>query len=263
MLEFHTNKQKQFDIQYQNSLNSILPYISRHKPLNTTSRILEVGCAEAGILKTFAEAGCQCTGIEISASRVETAKEKLAAFLDNIEFIVSDIYAIDPDQRFPEKFDVVILKDVLEHIPQQEKLIAHLGRFLKADGVIHLSFPSWYMPFGGHQQICFNKTLAKLPYVHLLPIPIYRWMLRHFNKHEAQNQNLLEVWETRISIHRFEKILRQNGFEKAFRDFYLVPPIYQYKFGMKTRRLPNWLGRIPFIREFFITSAYYLIHPGK
>ena len=37
-------------------------------------RILEIGSVEAGVLKAFTEQGHDCTGIELSKSRVEHAK---------------------------------------------------------------------------------------------------------------------------------------------------------------------------------------------
>jgi 2-polyprenyl-3-methyl-5-hydroxy-6-metoxy-1,4-benzoquinol methylase len=37
-----------------------------------------------------------------------------------ISFLARNIYDIDPDQDLPFKFDLIILKDVIEHIPDQE-----------------------------------------------------------------------------------------------------------------------------------------------
>lgn len=265
MLEFHTNKVHQFSIQHENAKTAIIPFVSSHLSISSKTRVLEVGCAEAGILKAFCEAGCQCVGIEISNSRVENAKKFLDQYIHKkqLQLLVSDIYDIDPEKDFDDKFDLIVLKDVLEHIPEQERLMGWLKRFLRPGGMIYLSFPSWMMPFGGHQQIAFNKVLARTPWVHLLPVSVYRWVLKTFNRHEAQNGNLMEVWETRITIRRFEKIIKMHDQQVVKRQFYLVPPIYRQKFGLKTRKLNAFVGGIPFIREFFITSASYLIAPNK
>jgi 2-polyprenyl-3-methyl-5-hydroxy-6-metoxy-1,4-benzoquinol methylase len=64
-----------------------------------------------------------------------------------------------------------LLKDVIEHIHDQPKLIAWMKSYLAPNGTIFFGFPPWQMPFGGHQQLCRNKVLAKLPYYHLLPRP--------------------------------------------------------------------------------------------
>ena len=48
---------------------------------------------------------------------------------------------------------------------------------LKDKGQIFFGFPPWYMPFGGHQQVAHKKWTSKLPYYHILPMPIYKAIL--------------------------------------------------------------------------------------
>ena len=50
------------------------------------------------------------------------------------------------------QFDLILLKDVIEHIPDQERVIPYLKEFLKPGGRVFFGFPPWYMPHGGHQQ---------------------------------------------------------------------------------------------------------------
>ena len=260
MYHFHQDKETYFRIQYLNSKNSILPFNKDYVPLNASTRVMEIGSAEGGNLKPFAEAGCQCTGIEPSSSRIKLAKK----FLDKevqkgqISFINKNIYDVSPID-LEEVYDFIFLKDVLEHVHNQEEMLTRLKEFLKPDGKIFFGFPSWYMPFGGHQQMCYNKFLARLPYFHLLPMGIYRKILNWFNKHEKQNEGLIEIKETGISIQKFEKILKTENYRIIKKQFYFIPPIYYYKFSLKTRKLYSFIGNIPYFRELFITSAYYLI----
>jgi 2-polyprenyl-3-methyl-5-hydroxy-6-metoxy-1,4-benzoquinol methylase len=74
-------------------------------------------------------------------------------------------------------FDVIFLRDVIEHIHNQERFIGFIKRFLKDDGVIFFAFPPWRMPFGGHQQIIPNRFLSMLPFYHILPKYLYKWIL--------------------------------------------------------------------------------------
>lgn len=261
MYEFHKDKETYFKIQYQNSKNSIFPFLEEQVTLDSGTNVLEIGSAEGGNLKPFAEAGCKCTGIELSPSRTELAKKFLKDELnkDLVIFINEDIYEIDPKNISKEGFDLIFLKDVLEHIPNQEKLMARLKDFLKPGGKIFLGFPSWYMAFGGHQQMCKSKFLSRMPYFHLLPTFAYKGILKWFNKNDSENEMLMEVKDTRISIQRFEKILKKEKYKINKKQFYFIPPIYYYKFKAKTRRLPAFISGIPLLREPFITSAYYLI----
>ena len=45
-------------------------------------------------------------------------------------FIAKNIYDVDFEKDFANQFDVIILKDSIEHIPEQEKIIAQLKKYL-------------------------------------------------------------------------------------------------------------------------------------
>jgi 2-polyprenyl-3-methyl-5-hydroxy-6-metoxy-1,4-benzoquinol methylase len=143
--------------------------------------VLEIGCAEAGNLKPFLDRGCLCTGIDISCGRIELAEEYFAGHpkRDNLELICEDIYKADLKGR---TFDLIIMRDVIEHIPNQEKFMGFAKKFLKPDGKFFLAFPPWQNPFGGHQQVCRNKILSKLPWFHLLPKTFTRLSSRQVKK---------------------------------------------------------------------------------
>ena len=159
MFEFHKDKERYFDMQYQVTKNYIQPFIAEQVALDQPLNVLEIGCAEAGVLKAFTELGHQCTGIELNENRLVTAAAFMKKEVDNgqISFICRNIYDIDVEKDIPEKFDLVLLKDVIEHIPDQAKFMLRLREFLKPNGKVFFGFPPWQMPFGGHQQICKNK----------------------------------------------------------------------------------------------------------
>ncbi len=248
-------------MQYRTSKDHILPFIQAHLPKERPLRVLEIGCAEAGVLKAFLEKGHQCTGIELSPGRVKKAKQFLSEYVESgqVSFLTSNIYDIDVQKDLTATFDLVILKDVIEHIPQQERFIASLRSFLQPGGMVFFGFPPWQMPFGGHQQIAKSKLLSKLPYYHLLPRKTYESILRAFGEKEQVIEELLEIKDTGISIERFEQLLKKNQFELVKRELFLFNPIYQYKFGLKPLRQMPILRDIPKIRNMVTTCAYYLI----
>ena len=122
--------------------------------------------------------------------------------------ICKDIYEVDPEKELGGKFDLIILKDVIEHIHNQDSLIARMKTFLNPGGSIFFGFPPWQMPFGGHQQMSSNKWLSKLPYYHLLPTPIYKLILKMGREPSKKIDAFLEIKETGISIERFERIIK-------------------------------------------------------
>lgn len=261
MFEFHNDMVKYFDMQYKTSAEFIIPFIKNHVDLSKKLNVLEIGCAEAGVLKAFTELGHNCVGIELMQSRVDLATQFMAEEIKNnqIRFITKNIYDIDVEKDIGHRFDLIILKDVIEHIPQQEKFIAKLHNFLDPKGFVFFGFPPWYMPFGGHQQICKNKILSKLPYYHLLPTILYKGILKLFGEPEHIINELISIKQTGISIERFERLINKNNYQISKHKSFLTNPIYKYKFGLKVREQLGVIRVIPFVRNFLTTCVYYLV----
>jgi 2-polyprenyl-3-methyl-5-hydroxy-6-metoxy-1,4-benzoquinol methylase len=176
-----------------------------------------------------------------------------------INFLAKDIYDIDVDHDLGIQFDIIILKDVIEHIHNQERFMNELKKFLKPNGIVFFGFPPWMMPFGGHQQISSRKILSVIPYYHLLPMPVYKGMLKLFGEKPKNIEALAEIKETGISIERFEKICRKEKYEVLKKKYFLTNPIYQYKFGLKVRKQAAIISAIPWVRNFLTTCVYYVI----
>ncbi|MDR3711381.1 MAG: class I SAM-dependent methyltransferase [Puia sp.] len=277
MFDFHADRRKYFDMQVSSTEKYVIPFIEGIFPIEAGTRVLEIGCGEGGVLKPFVDRGCRCIGIDLDPARIEHATAWLSAYLreNRIRFVTKDIYlaaaeigealdeisgttcAASHEARWPSPlFDIIILKDTIEHIPDPSRLLALLKTFLQPDGVIFFGFPPWQMPFGGHQQLCSNKWLSLLPYYHLLPLGLYKAILRLFKE---PVKDLLEIRETGLSIEDFERITRKNDYTIVSKLHYLVNPIYEWKFGWKPRRQWPVIRDIPFLRNFVTSCVYYLI----
>lgn len=261
MFEFHKDKEAYFRQQYENADQYVIPFITQHKPLSKDMRVLEVGCAEAGVLKAFIDKGLIGIGVELVAYRAALAnqflKDEIAS--GRAQILAKNIYDDAFLKEFKMSFDIIVLKDVIEHIHDQQKVMLRLKEFLKEDGIIFFGFPPWQMPFGGHQQICKNKFLSMLPYYHLLPSFLYRLILQAGGESKLNIDELLEVKETGISIERFERCVKGAGLKVAAKSYYLINPIYKYKFGLQPRKQYSIIAAIPWLRNFFTTCVYYLV----
>lgn len=258
MQERHVNREQYFNEQAYTAKNYVIPFVNSIFQITSKISILEIGCGEGGNLLPFLDLGCErIVGIDLSAGKIENAKKYFASHKNNknIEFLNANIYDVDNLGTF----DLIIMRDVLEHIYDQEKFMLFVKKFLKPDGKFYLGFPPWVNPFGGHQQICNSKFLSKLPFFHILPAPIYKLILKTFGESERIIQDLLEVKSTAISISRFEKILKKSGYKKDKRVFYFINPNYEIKFKLKPREINKVIGAIPYFRDFLITTNYYLI----
>lgn len=259
MFEFHADRKRYFEIQLLNAEKYVIPFIEEKFPIKAGMRVLEIGCGEGGVLKAFVNKGCIGVGVELDTPRIENAKEYLPEDIaaGRIKFVLKDIYKVDTQKDFDGLFDIIVLKDVIEHIHDQTKLIGWMKNFLKPGGIVFFGFPPWYMPFGGHQQMCHSK-ISKLPYIHLLPRNIYRWLLK---KKKEPVEALMEIRDTGISIERFERICKNEGYTIFYKRHYFLNPIYEWKFGWKPKRQSVIIKAIPFVRNFFTTCVYYSIQP--
>lgn len=259
--QFHKDKQTYIKHQQENAKKYVIPFIEQSIQLKVGMRVMEIGCAEGGVLKSFIDRGCYGVGVELMESRYEKAQQFLNEDIQqgNAQLINKNIYDVDIEKEFPEKFDLIVLKDVIEHIHDQDAILNKLREFLNEDGHIFFGFPPWYMPFGGHQQIAESKLLSKLPYYHILPMGIYKWLLRLGGESQQKIADLAEIKETGISIESFHRLIKANGYDLRNETYFLINPIYIYKFGLQPRVLWPMLKHIYGLRNFYTTCLYALV----
>lgn len=257
MHQRHSDKWQYFNEQAYTTKKYVVAYIEKHRRITKETTILEIGCGEGGNLVPFMELGCRITGIDLSKGKIDKGIEFFAGHPNrkNLILIADNIY----NRNDLGKFDVIILRDVIEHIPDQHFFMGYFKSFFHPESVVYFGFPPWQNPFGGHQQICHSRILSKMPYFHMLPVPLYRGMLKLFGEPDSGTRELLEIKETGISIERFESTCKNNGFEVLDRTLFLVNPNYEVKFKLKPRQQTKVIASIPWLRNYFTTCAYYLL----
>jgi SAM-dependent methyltransferase len=263
-IHFHSNKKLYFEMQRENAAEYVLPFVEAVMPMGPGKHVLEIGCAEGGVLLAFLERGCTGVGVELSPTRAQQATEFLQDRIDagQARIISKNIYDPTFETEFKGQFDLIVLKDVIEHIHDQQKLMGFMKTYLKPGGHIFFGFPPWLMPFGGHQQICKSK-LGKAPWIHLLPRGLYRACLKMLGEVQGTIDELLDVYTTGISLERFERIVGATDYRISRKLLYLINPIYKYKFKLKPRKQLGLIAALPWIRDFWTTCGYYLITPNK
>lgn len=111
--------------------------------LKSTDRILEIGCGIGtftGLLIKEVSKG-HVTAMDISGASIRYAKENNS--VPNLQFIHADAVNHDFGDNL---FDVIVLPDVLEHIPIElhSELFAKLSQILKKEGLIFIHIPNPY-----------------------------------------------------------------------------------------------------------------------
>ncbi len=259
MQERHQDRKRYYNEQALTTEKYVIPYLSEYMEITPATRVLEIGCGEGGNLLPFVEKGCEVVGVDLNEQQIERAKEYTQEKVPDAKatFIYKDIYELSPDTI--GEFDIIMMRDVIEHIHDQEKFMHFVKQFLSEHGKFYLGFPPWYMPFGGHQQVLHHPVGSKLPYFHILPKPIYLGMLKMMGLSPEGIASMEEIKDTGISIERFLRIVKRENYRVLRIDYYLINPNYEIKFGLKPRKLWSPLRKIPFIRNFYTTCIYCIL----
>lgn len=127
--------------------------ISRLK-LNENCSILEVGAGTGGNLHLLANFG-NVVAIEMNEIAFELAKAKKP---DNVQLRIGK-FPDNPNLFNNEKFDLICMFDVIEHIPSAEESMKILSRHLNKDGYIILSVPAYNWLWSAHDE--FNHHVKR------------------------------------------------------------------------------------------------------
>lgn len=254
MQKRHTNRKQYFNELARTCERYFLPFIEHHKKITPNLSILEIGCGEGGNLLPFSKRGCKVTGIDISEIRIKEAKQFFQEEELQGNFLCQDIFV----SGFKEKFDIVIIHDVIEHVLAKKRLLTIAINLLKSGGLIYVGFPPWQMPFGGHQQICHNRIISSLPFIHLLPEKVYRILLKQTGVNQRTIAELMEIKDCRTTIELFKKLVKEIELTQVDEAYYFINPHYESKFGLKPVKTISIFSVIPILRN-FLTTSYFAI----
>jgi 2-polyprenyl-3-methyl-5-hydroxy-6-metoxy-1,4-benzoquinol methylase len=104
------------------------------KYIHKTGKLLDIGCGNGRLLNLAKEKGFQVKGIEMSPYLAEVVSNKLG-----IEIITTDFLR---HQALNERFDVVVLRHVLEHLPDPVMALSKIYSLLNEGGYAVLEFPN-------------------------------------------------------------------------------------------------------------------------
>jgi len=242
--------EKHFLEQKQHTKSYLLPYFEKHVRDFRHASVLEIGCAEGGFLDVLHGLKIKNMGVELSQSRVDTARKQNP----NLQIIQGDITDSSLIEKIHQTFDLIVMRDTIEHIADKQKTFKNLSRLLKSGGFLYITYPPKFSGFGGHQQVS-RSCIRYLPYFHLLPSVIIRTIGKILREKPHIIDNIISFKRTGLRINQFEEYCYHHGFKPVVRELFLSRPIYKTRFRIKARRLPN----IPFLREVSALGCEYLL----
>ncbi len=107
-------------------------FLRRH--LHPPGRLLEIGCGNGRLLKLAADDGWSVAGIELSEQLAGTASRRLGLPIRAADFLA--------DAPGDGSFSVVVLRHVLEHLPDPRRALRRIAARLLPGGHALLEFPN-------------------------------------------------------------------------------------------------------------------------
>ena len=98
-------------------------------------KILDVGCGGGIICEPLARLGAKVTGIDFAPNNIKAAKIHSKKNKLKINYISKDI----EKSKLDEKFDVIIIFEVLEHLNDWESFLRKIRLNLKKNGILIIS----------------------------------------------------------------------------------------------------------------------------
>ena len=130
------NENGKFKILHQiktHRMSYILEQINNRNIKNL--KILDVGCGGGIICEPLARLGAKVTGIDFSPNNIKAAQLHSKKNKLKINYIHKDI----EKSKLDEKFDIVLMFEVLEHLDNWKKIIKSIKKNLNKNGKIIIS----------------------------------------------------------------------------------------------------------------------------
>jgi SAM-dependent methyltransferase len=199
------------------NLANRLAVIRRHANLEG-ARVLDCGCGEGAYVAAMVDLGADVHGIEYQP-------EKVAAFRHRHPSSERVRQGDAQDLDFAEdSFDVVLMNEVLEHVPDDVAALREVRRVLRPGGRFVLFAPNRLYPFETHgvSRVGGGDVPYAMPFVPYVPLPIGRRLFVY----RARN-----YWPWAL-----RSMIRRAGFDVVASEF-----VWQTFEGI-SRRQPAWLA---------------------
>jgi len=230
----------------------LVPLLLRHGAVSRTARVLDVGCGYGGTLLALKESlpDLRAEGLDVDAAMVAQGQERLG---EAATLIHADFFSWSGGP-----FDLVLLRDVLEHIRRPEEALVRAATLLTPGGFLFVSFAPFFGPFGGHQHNT-SGPCSYLPWIQILPEAWLRRILRvssnAYKQKDELEEDLESVLRTRLTIRGFRRAANVVGLGLCHQAAYLSRPDYRIKFGLPAIRLPL----VPGLAEILATGVEALM----
>ena len=143
---------------------ALVALLKRHVDFYS-SRILDIGCGSGKLVRYLRSKECDAYGLEPSVALFN-------AFLKQDNFFFHDSVSNFAQHHDGNRFNLIILSDVIEHIPDPEDFVRNIESLLSAGGVLFIttpdtksllakSFGKYWHYYNKYHLSLFNRTNLK------------------------------------------------------------------------------------------------------
>ena len=120
---------------HKQNIDQTATYNFIKKRISQQGKLLDIGCGNGKLLLLAKNDGWKVAGIELSQSAADTIQDNFGIKVDAVDFLE---YKIDTKKAY----DVVVLRHVLEHLPDSILAMSKINLLLKKNGYAILEFPN-------------------------------------------------------------------------------------------------------------------------
>jgi len=207
-------------------------------------QILDCGCGAGEYVQAFLDRGAEAWGIEFSKEKVASSRVDLGGRL-----AVGDLAALAVRDN---TIDVALLNEVLEHVPDEQRVLREVYRVLRPGGTLVLFSPNRRYPFETHGST-LKKSGRRVPhFVPLIPyIPL------------GLATTFLDFWARNYWPGELRRMVTHAGFTVSRTDFVwqTFEGISSHQPRLITRLSPllriasNAFERVPILRSLGVSQV--------
>jgi ubiquinone/menaquinone biosynthesis C-methylase UbiE len=214
---------------------------------STSPKLLDCGCGAGDYVAAFVEDyQIDAFGIEYSAQKVRQAHNRYVLKDRVLEGNLETI-------PFPtDHFDAVLLNEVLEHVPDESRVLGEIHRILKNSGCLIVFSPNRWFPFETHGVELKGSGRRVPPFVPLIPyIP------------SSVGKKVFNYWARNYWHGQLRDLVRHSGFNierktyvwQTFENISGSQPVWMRHLSPVLRMLAEGLEKTPFLRAFGVSQV--------
>tara|TARA_Y100001968_G_C19443310_1_gene763805 strand:- start:3500 stop:4282 length:783 start_codon:yes stop_codon:yes gene_type:complete len=254
LTHIHKSKYKNWkdyywDYQFILAKEYYIPLLKKWNYIFLNKKILDIGCGNGGFTSAFGEY-CNITGIDIKSFPWKKNK--------NVSYMPYDIFT-EP-KKINTDFDLIIMRDVIEHIPIQKKLnfINKALEYGKDNSKLLITFPPFYSPFGLHQQVLLKSIIKYIPFLSSISPKILIPILKILNESSNCIDDIKDMYNSKMTISNFESMLNKLDLNIINSKFFYIRPSHEIRYKVNTREIKH--NPIFLLKEFYVLGTVYLVN---